>query len=91
MIRHIVFFTFKEKTNISQALAELKNLANIKSVHNFIATLATGDADVVVCADFESRQHLQNYIADSIYTQTVTAVKPLREHRICADIKIPSS
>ncbi len=91
-IRHIVFFSAKDKSDISTIVAGLQKLADIphsrifEVKENTQSDSLSGEVDVVVYAEFESPEKLAAYKADPIYAEAIKIVRPLREIRIAADI-----
>ncbi len=90
-IRHIVFFSAKDKANIPAILAGLQELAKIPHSDVFeVRENTKGDAwsrevDVIVYGEFANEDALAAYKADPIYAHAITVVKPLRDLRIAAD------
>ena len=90
-IRHIVFFSAKEKSDIPAIVAGLKMLADIPHSHffevreNIQNDALSGEVDVIVYAEFESVEKLTAYKADPIYQESIRVVRPLRDMRIAAD------
>lgn len=91
-IRHIVFFSAKDKTDIPRIVAGLEQLGEIPHSQVFEVRRNTqsdalsDEVDVVVYAEFASADHLAKYKADPIYQASIEAVRPLRDLRIAADI-----
>ena len=91
-IRHIVFFSAKDKADVPRILEGLSELGKIPHSQVFEARENTqrdalsDDVDVVVYAEFASAADLAAYKADPIYQQAIVTVRPLREMRIAADI-----
>ena len=90
-IRHIVFFSAKDKADIPTIVAGLQELAKIPHSDVFeVRENTKGDAwssevDVVVYGKFANADALAAYKADPIYAHAITVVKPLRDLRIVAD------
>ncbi len=91
-IRHIVFFSARDKADIARIVAGLEQLGKIPHSEVFEVRRNTqsdalsGEVDVVVYAEFASADDLAAYKADPIYQAAIDAVRPLRELRIAADI-----
>ena len=91
-IRHIVFFSAKDKSDIPTIIAGLRALGNIPHSlvfevrQNTQSDSLSGEVDVVVYAEFESHEKLAAYKADPIYAEAIRIVRPLRDIRIAADI-----
>ena len=92
MIRHIVFFSARNKDDIGAIVESLKRLGEIphSSVFEVMANTKadpiSGEIDVVVYGEFESAEALAAYKAHPIYSETTAVVRPLRELRISADV-----
>lgn len=90
-IRHIVFFSARDKADLPKIVAGLSELAKIPHSSVFeVRENTKGDAwssevDVVVYAEFEDEAALAAYKADPIYAHAITVVRPLRDLRIAAD------
>lgn len=103
MIRHIVFFSAKNRADIPTIRNHLQMLAQIPHVQHFEATENTHQdalsgqlppaqqVDVVVYAEFTDADALSAYKNHSIYQECITLVRPLRELRLAADIVATSS
>ena len=91
-IRHIVFFSAKDKADVGKIVEGLSELGQIPHSDVFeVRQNAKGDTwsdevDVVVYAEFANDAALTAYKADPIYAHAITVVRPLRELRIAADI-----
>ncbi|MEP5759223.1 MAG: Dabb family protein [Litoreibacter sp.] len=91
-IRHIVFFSAKEKADIGRIVDGLNELAKIPHSKVFEVRENTqndalsDEVDVVVYAEFDSVEDMAAYKADPIYEHAITVVRPLRELRVAADI-----
>lgn len=94
MIRHIVFFSAKNKRDITTIVAGLKQLGNIPEAKHFSVRENLrqdgigNDIDVVVYAEFESEAALAAYKQNTIYQDCINIVRPLRELRFCADVEM---
>lgn len=95
MIRHIVFFSAKDKADLSEILEGLRTLAGIRHhdhfevVENARVDPMGNDVDVVVYAEFRNRAALDAYKADPIYQTSTQRVRPLRDIRYSADYEVP--
>lgn len=91
-LRHIVFFSARDKADIPKIVEGLSLLAQIPHAslfevrRNTRSDALSGEVDVVVYAEFESAEAMAAYKADPIYQQSIDIVRPLRELRIAADI-----
>ncbi len=94
MIRHIVFFSAKNKEDLTAILKGLSALGQIPQVRNFSVREnlkhdgISNEIDVVVYGEFETLTDLKAYQAHPIYEESVRVVRPLRELRFCADVEI---
>ncbi|WP_333712050.1 Dabb family protein [Yoonia sp.] len=90
-LRHVVFFSAKDKADIPHIVKGLRLLSGIPHTRVFeVRENARRDAlssevDVVVYAEFDSEEALAAYKADPLYEAAIKAVRPLREIRIAAD------
>ncbi len=90
-LRHVVFFSAKDKrdlTRIVEGLSRLKDIPHASTfevVENTMADTLSCEIDVVVYAEFKDEAALQAYKADPIYQTTIDVVRPLRELRFAAD------
>ncbi len=91
-IRHIVFFSAKDKADIPRILAGLQILSGIphseffEVKENTKSDALSDEVDVVVYAEFASAEKLAAYKADPLYAEAIRIVRPLRDIRIAADI-----
>ena len=92
MIRHIVFFSAKDKNDLADVLAGLHLLKGIPhalrlEVEPNIREDALSDAvDIVVYGEFADTAALAAYKAHPLYQKSIDLVRPLRELRVAADI-----
>lgn len=92
MIRHIVFFSARNKDDVEAIVAGLKKLGDIphsivfEVMKNTKVDPISGEIDVVVYGEFEDENALAAYKAHPIYSATTALVKPMRELRISADV-----
>ncbi|MBB4258039.1 Dabb family protein [Bradyrhizobium sp. CIR3A] len=94
MIRHIVFFTAKEKTDIDQIIEGLSVLTSIpyarrlEIARNRKSDQLGNDIDVVVYGEFDSETDLAAYKTHNLYREAIRRVRPLRELRFAADYEL---
>ena len=94
MIRHMVFFSAKDKRELPAIMAGLEQLGKIPEAKNFSVRENLkqdgigNDIDVVVYAEFESANALSAYKQNTLYQDTIRIVRPLRELRFCADVEV---
>jgi hypothetical protein len=92
VIRHIVFFSAREKKDVETIVKGLRRLGEIphSTVFEVMPNTKTdpisGEIDVVVYGEFENAEALAAYKAHPIYSETTAVVRPLRELRISADV-----
>ncbi|MDQ6437910.1 Dabb family protein [Mesorhizobium sp. LHD-90] len=94
MIRHIVFFSATHPDEAAAIETGLRRLGNIP--HSTLFEVARNlkvdplcDAiDVVVYAEFEDEAALAAYKAHPLYGETTRQVRPLRELRFSADVRV---
>ncbi len=91
-LRHIVFFSAKDKADIPAIVEGLSLLGQIPHSSFFEVRRNTqndalsSEVDVVVYAEFDSAEAMARYKADPIYQKAIDIVRPLRDLRIAADI-----
>jgi hypothetical protein len=91
LIRHIVFFSAREPSDVGRVRSGLADLARIPHARFFEVALnskvdpLSDEIDVVVYAEFEDQAALAAYKAHPLYAETTAKVKPLRELRFSAD------
>jgi hypothetical protein len=94
MIRHVVFFSAKNKRDIPAIMAGLNQLEQIPEARNFSVRENLkqdgigNDIDIVVYAEFANTAALEAYKHNPIYQDTINIVRPLRELRFCADVEV---
>jgi hypothetical protein len=92
VIRHIVFFSAREKKDVDTIVKGLRRLGEIphstvfEVMQNTKTDPISGEIDVVVYGEFENAEALAAYKAHPIYSETTAVVRPLRELRISADV-----
>mgnify|MGYP001026008921 FL=1 len=94
MIRHVVFFSAKDKKDLDviyDGLLILKtnpHANHLEISHNLQTDALTGTkVDIVVYAEFSDEDQLAAYKAHPIYQESIDKVRPLRELRMAADFK----
>jgi hypothetical protein len=91
IIRHVVFFSAKDRADVPAIVAGLELLSGIGHSSTFEVRqnrkcdALSSEVDVIVYAEFESEQALAAYKADPLYEASIRAVRPLRDMRIAAD------
>ncbi len=92
MIRHIVFFSLKDRADLDGVLAKLSRLSEIPGSTCFEVRANSrvdqfgNDIDIVVYGEFPSLEALAAYKRHPIYDAVTRAVRPLRELRFAADV-----
>lgn len=96
MIRHIVFFSAKDPSDLPRIKAGLETLGQIvhhdhfEVVENARVDPMGNSVDLVVYAEFRDAEALAAYKADPIYDASTKAVRPLRDMRYSADYEVPA-
>ncbi|GLR91659.1 Dabb family protein [Bradyrhizobium iriomotense] len=91
MIRHIVFFTAKDKAHINRMMEGLSILTTIpharraEVARNHKSDQLGNEIDVVVYGEFDNETELVAYKAHELYQESIRRVRPLRELRLAAD------
>ena len=98
MIRHIVFFTARNREDLEAIQDGLMMLKNIPHARHFEVgrnlradTITEAEVDLVVYVEFDTKAELEAYKAHPIYQQAIARVRPLRESRIAADVEAAPS
>lgn len=90
-IRHVVFFSAKDRKDLPRIVEGLSRLGGIphsdrfEVVENSRADALSTEVDVVVYAEFTDAEALAAYKAHPIYQEAIDLVRPLRDMRIAAD------
>ncbi|EBA13626.1 Dabb family protein [Roseobacter sp. CCS2] len=90
-LRHVVFFSAKDKADIPAIVEGLQLLSAIPHStvfevrQNNHRDALSSEVDVIVYAEFDSAEALSAYKADPLYEASIKAVRPLRDMRIAAD------
>jgi quinol monooxygenase YgiN len=93
MIRHIVFFTARDRKDLDAIVEGLELLGTIphslhfEVVRNSKVDQIGNDVDVVVYGEFADEAALAAYKAHPTYAEATKRVRPLRELRLAADIR----
>ncbi len=94
MIRHIVFFSAKRSDDIEAIRDGLQALGTIPHSTVFEVALNSkvdpygNDIDIVVYAEFPDEAALAAYKAHPTYAATTAKVRPMRELRFSADVRV---
>ncbi len=90
-LRHVVFFSAKDKADVPRILEGLQLLSGIPHAaffevrENRQRDALSSEVDVIVYAEFDSEEALAAYKAHPLYEASIKAVRPLREMRVAAD------
>lgn len=90
-IRHVVFFSAKDKADVERIREGLMQLAEIPHSRvfevekNMRADQFSSEIDVVVYAEFEDEAAFQAFKAHPTYQACTDLVRPMRDIRIAAD------
>lgn len=90
-LRHVVFFSAKDKADVPRIVAGLQILSAIPHPTYFEVRqnrqqdALSSEVDVIVYAEFDNQEALAAYKAHPLYEESIKAVRPLREIRIAAD------
>ena len=93
LIRHIVFFTAKDRADLGQIVEGLELLGQIPHSEHFEVVRNSkvdqfgNDVDVIVYAEFADEAALAAYKAHPIYAEATRRVRPLRDMRYAADFQ----
>jgi len=91
MIRHIVFFSARDKGDIDRIVEGLKLLEAIPEARfleiqrNAQVDQLGNEVDVIVYGEFADEAALARYKAHPLYEESIRRVRPLREIRMAAD------
>lgn len=91
MIRHIVFFTAQNDSNIKairdglQMLTGIPHAQHLEIAFNRKSDPNSKEVDVVVYGEFADDAALAAYKAHETYAEAIRQVKPLRELRFAVD------
>lgn len=91
MIRHIVFFTARDKSDVETIRDGLAVLAGIPHAQKLEVAMNKktdqlgNEVDLVVYGEFENEAALAAYKAHPLYQKSIELVRPLRELRLAAD------
>jgi hypothetical protein len=94
VIRHIVFFTVRDRGDLERVRAGLSLLADIPhalrlEIGENVKTDQLGtDVDLVVYGEFADQAALARYKAHPLYQRSIEIVRPLRELRMAADYDV---
>ncbi|WP_028312571.1 MULTISPECIES: Dabb family protein [Derxia] len=91
MIRHIVFFSARDKGDLPTILDGLRLLEQIPDARFFEVQPCAridqigNEVEVVVYGEFDDEAALARFKAHPLYEESIRVVRPLRELRVAAD------
>lgn len=91
MIRHIVFFSARDRKDLEtiraglSLLTEIPHAMRLEIGENVKTDQLGGEVDLVVYGEFADEAALAAYKAHENYQRSIDLVRPLREMRIAAD------
>ncbi|MBN9062070.1 MAG: stress responsive protein [Rhizobiales bacterium 65-9] len=91
MIRHVVLFSAKDKTDIERiidglsVLARIPNARRLEVARNARIDQIDNSVDVIVYGEFDDEAEFAAYKAHPLYEESIRRVRPIRELRIAAD------
>jgi len=94
MIRHIVFFSARDRNDLEtirkglSLLTEIPHAGRLEIGENVKTDQLGGEVDLVVYGEFENAEALAAYKAHENYQRSIEIVRPLREIRIAADYDV---
>jgi hypothetical protein len=94
MIRHIVFFSVRDRSDLERVRAGLSVLTAIPEAkrleigENLRSDQLGNAVDLVVYGEFEDEAALAAYKAHPNYQRSIDIVRPLREVRMAADYDV---
>jgi len=94
MIRHIVFFSARDRNDLEtirkglSLLAEIPHATVLEIGENVKTDQLGGEVDLVVYGEFENAEALAAYKAHENYQRSIEIVRPLREIRMAADYDV---
>ena len=94
MIRHIVFFSARDRKDLEKIRAGLSILTEsphalrMEIGENVKTDQLGSEVDLVVYGEFADAAALAAYKADPNYQRSIDIVRPLREIRIAADYEV---
>jgi quinol monooxygenase YgiN len=96
MIKHIVFFSAKDPQDIPVitrtllAYRAIPSVLKLEVAENLKCDGVSNEVDIVLYAEFASKEDLEAYKAHPLYQEGIRTVRPLRELRYCADFCSPA-
>lgn len=91
MIRHIVFFSARNRSDLEairaglSVLTEIPHARRLEIGENVKTDQLGSDVDLVVYGEFDDAAALAAYKAHPLYQRSIEIVRPLREIRMAAD------
>ncbi|MDO6967102.1 Dabb family protein [Rhizobium alvei] len=94
MIRHIVFFSARDRKDLEtirqglSLLTEIPHALRLEIGENVKTDQLGTDVDLIVYGEFADEAALAAYKAHANYQRSIAIVRPLREIRMAADYRI---
>jgi hypothetical protein len=91
LIRHIVFFSARNRSDLEtiraglSLLTEIPHAARLEIGENVKTDQLGGEVDLIVYGEFVDAAALAAYKAHANYQRSIEIVRPLREIRMAAD------
>ena len=92
MIRHVVFFSVKDRADLETVYDGLSILSGTGEYAHFEVgrnlrtdQISPDGPDFVVYAEFEDADQMQRFKDHALYQESIRIVRPLRDMRIAAD------
>ena len=93
MVKHIVFYTFKEGVNKEEAIKIIGNaltplVGKIPGLQHLEVRLAFNGMDYALYSEFESREALENYAVHPLHIQAKGNFTHFINTRVAADYEV---
>ena len=92
MIRHVVFFSVKDRADLETVYDGLSILSGTDEYAHFEVgrnlrtdQISPDGPDFIVYAEFEDADQMQRFKDHALYQESIRIVRPLRDMRIAAD------
>ncbi len=92
MIRHVVFFSVKDRADLETVYDGLSILGGTGEYAHFEVgrnlrtdQISPDGPDFIVYAEFEDSDQMQRFKDHALYQESIRIVRPLRDMRIAAD------
>lgn len=97
MIRHIVMFSCKDRTDVEviyrglSILTQIPHAAHLEVAYNEKIDQLANDIDIVVYGEFATLEDFRAYKADPLYEESIRQVRHLRDVRVAADYTVSAA